>query len=140
VEARAPRCLARTRSASQRAETETLASAQRRALDCIGLLGTCAAETRAVLSGTRVHAGRALRRTCLADVADVAGDVSPIGMSVSGTIERNRARTRRHRGESDRLGPFEQIARIVIARPRSARAPARARHANGNEGIGDTAD
>jgi ribosome-binding protein aMBF1 (putative translation factor) len=46
----------------------------------------------------------------------MAGDVSPIGMSISEEIERNRARSPRYRKEYDRLAPFEQIARIVIMR------------------------
>jgi ribosome-binding protein aMBF1 (putative translation factor) len=46
----------------------------------------------------------------------MAGDVSPIGMSVSEATERNRAGSPRYREEYDRLEPFEQIARIVIAR------------------------
>jgi ribosome-binding protein aMBF1 (putative translation factor) len=46
----------------------------------------------------------------------MAGDVSPIGMSVSEAIERNRARSPRYREEYDDLESPEQIARIVIAR------------------------
>jgi len=46
----------------------------------------------------------------------MVGEVSPIGVSVSEAIERNRARSPRYREEYDRLTPFEQIARIVIAR------------------------
>ena len=92
-----------------------------RALDCIDLPAASAAETWAVLSGARVDGGARgrtfrkafgrsadaggdapLRRTCLADVANVAGDVSQIGMSVNEAIERNRPR---HREEYDRLEP-----------------------------------
>lgn len=51
-----------------------------------------------------------------ANLAKMVGDVSPIGMSVSEAIERNRARSPRYREEYDRLASFEQIARIVIAR------------------------
>jgi ribosome-binding protein aMBF1 (putative translation factor) len=41
---------------------------------------------------------------------------SPIGTSVSQHIERKRARSKRYREASDRLRPFEEIARIVIMR------------------------
>ena len=46
----------------------------------------------------------------------MAGDVTPIGTSVSEAIERNRARSPRYREEYDDLKSPEQIARIVIAR------------------------
>lgn len=42
--------------------------------------------------------------------------VSPVGTSVSEDIERNRRESGEFRAEYDRLGGFEQLARIVIMR------------------------
>jgi ribosome-binding protein aMBF1 (putative translation factor) len=46
----------------------------------------------------------------------MARSQSPIGTSVSGDIERKRARSKRYREAKERLAPFEQLARIVIMR------------------------